>query len=205
MAFNPDEAAIVALLKRERFYRDTSQWDKLRSQYHPDAHETYINVSWFQGDADKFVEQSQKRPSTNQGIEIDHFIDPHVIEIRGHRAISDSAIFIKRPADYKNHEYELGSRLRALNRFLKVAGEWKIVSLEVIYIRDRLISTSPNSPKEPIVLDDSLLEFPREYRWMAWVMLMEGKRNPKKDLPRNGNIEEVRQMVARNEKFLEGG
>ncbi|KAK4500578.1 hypothetical protein PRZ48_008767 [Zasmidium cellare] len=203
MAFNPDEAAIVSLLKRERFFRDTSQWDKCRDEFHPDARKTFINVSWFQGDADDFMKQSQRRPTVEQAIDIDHFIDPVLIQVNGNRAISDSAIFITRAFDYSGHEYELGSRLRALSRFVKVDGEWKMLSLEAIYIRDRLISTSPIAPKENIVLDEEKMAFPKEYRWTAWLMSIGGKVTPRNDLPRNGKIEEVRMMVERNERFLE--
>lgn len=42
----PDVLAIASLLKRERFYRDTAQWDLCRATFHPDAAETYINVAW---------------------------------------------------------------------------------------------------------------------------------------------------------------
>jgi hypothetical protein len=41
-----DEIEIKSLLVRERFYRDTFQWQKLRNSYHNDAAKTTINVSW---------------------------------------------------------------------------------------------------------------------------------------------------------------
>ena len=41
-----DVTAIASLLKRERFYRDTGQWDLCRATFHPDAAATYINVAW---------------------------------------------------------------------------------------------------------------------------------------------------------------
>lgn len=41
-----DVMAIANLLKRERFYRDTAQWDLCRATFHPDAAATYINVAW---------------------------------------------------------------------------------------------------------------------------------------------------------------
>ena len=42
----PDVMAIASLLKRERFYRDTAQWDFCRAAFHPDGAVTYINVAW---------------------------------------------------------------------------------------------------------------------------------------------------------------
>ena len=42
-----DIATIANLLKRERFHRDTAQWDLCRAAFHPNASMTYINVAWF--------------------------------------------------------------------------------------------------------------------------------------------------------------
>jgi hypothetical protein len=41
-----DELEIRNLVVRERFYRDTHQWPKLRQSYHPDATKTHIRISW---------------------------------------------------------------------------------------------------------------------------------------------------------------
>jgi hypothetical protein len=42
-----DIAEIAHILKRERYHRDTAQWDLCRAAFHPDASKTYINVAWF--------------------------------------------------------------------------------------------------------------------------------------------------------------
>lgn len=42
-----DASDIIALLKRERYHRDTAQWDLCRAAFHPDAEQTYIDVSWY--------------------------------------------------------------------------------------------------------------------------------------------------------------
>jgi hypothetical protein len=41
-----DQFQIKSLHVRERYYRDTSQWQKLRDSFHPDANKTKINISW---------------------------------------------------------------------------------------------------------------------------------------------------------------
>ena len=41
-----DTLAIINLLKRERYYRDTAQWALCRGTFHPNAAETHINVAW---------------------------------------------------------------------------------------------------------------------------------------------------------------
>ena len=40
------ELQIRSLLTRERYYRDTAQWENLRNSYHPDASKTYIKITW---------------------------------------------------------------------------------------------------------------------------------------------------------------
>ena len=40
------ESEIRSLLYRERYYKDSCQWDKLRSCYHPDPSKTLIDISW---------------------------------------------------------------------------------------------------------------------------------------------------------------
>lgn len=40
------ESEIRSLLARERYYRDTRQWQRLRESYHPDPSKTMIDISW---------------------------------------------------------------------------------------------------------------------------------------------------------------
>ena len=40
------EACIKSLVVRERYYRDSCQWEKLRECYHPDASQTDIGITW---------------------------------------------------------------------------------------------------------------------------------------------------------------
>lgn len=41
-----DHLEIRSLIVRERYYRDTGQWSKLRGAYHPDASKTKVRISW---------------------------------------------------------------------------------------------------------------------------------------------------------------
>lgn len=75
-----DEQQVKSLLTRERYYRDTAQWQNLRDAYHPDASRTWIKITWcallsdghieyllmagygsrYEGDIDGFVSGSQE-------------------------------------------------------------------------------------------------------------------------------------------------
>lgn len=41
------EQQIKSLLVRERYYRDTAQWENLRNSYHPDVSKTGIKITWY--------------------------------------------------------------------------------------------------------------------------------------------------------------
>lgn len=41
------EAAIKSVLVKERYFRDSCQWDKFRDTYHPDASKTHLDISWY--------------------------------------------------------------------------------------------------------------------------------------------------------------
>lgn len=77
-----DEQQVTSLLTRERYYRDTAQWQNLRDAYHPDASRTWVKItsmvctllseghikyllmagygSTYEGDIDGFVSGSQE-------------------------------------------------------------------------------------------------------------------------------------------------
>ena len=40
------ELEIKGLLVRERYYRDTCQWSKLRESWHPDSSKTNVKITW---------------------------------------------------------------------------------------------------------------------------------------------------------------
>lgn len=42
-----NEMEIKSLLVRERYYRDTCQWENLRQCYHADPTKTLIDISWY--------------------------------------------------------------------------------------------------------------------------------------------------------------
>mgnify|MGYP001568042072 CR=1 FL=1 len=64
------EAEIKSLLVRERYYRDSKQWDKLRDSYHPDATKTSINITWYA------LPTLDQIPFDTIGITLSHF--PHM-------------------------------------------------------------------------------------------------------------------------------
>jgi hypothetical protein len=215
-------AEITNLLKRERYYRDTAQWELCRDAYHPDASMTYIDVSWyaqpaqttagctlttnrFQGNIDEFLERSAR---VHQGrVNVIHSsFDPVDVQVRGRRATSAAFCLITSSITLDGVEYELASYMRLLSRLQKLsdAGPWRILRLEAIYVRDRLVCSFPGrDAAAPLVIPEKALAYPTPYRCMAFVMLHRGL-EPRVDLPNEDDQDSVRRVVEGNVAFLSG-
>ncbi|KAL2783000.1 hypothetical protein BJX66DRAFT_345343 [Aspergillus keveii] len=163
-----DELAIQTLILRERFARDTGQWAKLRDAYHPDASRTRIRTMWHDGDIDGFVSGSKKL-HTSSGAVI-HQVVPAEFEIKGWKAVADCWCFITARLEMNQHDYELKTSLRLLYRCEKVKGEWKLISLEPIYIHD-LLAPVPPAPSLELPCLEGLR---KSYKFTAWMVQQRG-------------------------------
>ena len=59
------KADILELINFERFCRDNAQWDEMRKCF---AKDSFVNISWYQGDGDGFVTASSKSPTYTHRI-----------------------------------------------------------------------------------------------------------------------------------------
>ncbi|KAG5927467.1 hypothetical protein E4U42_002218 [Claviceps africana] len=197
-----DMAAIAHLLKRERFYRDTARWQLCRSVFHPDASKTYINVTWYQGQVDGFIERSAEMHKDRVNV-IHSSLDPVGIVVQGHRAMTEAFCTATSEIVIDGVGYELATHMRLLNRLEKSeTGKWHILSLESIYVRDRLVTATPgarNTLRPDLVREAE--EFPGPYRRLALVMLHRGMK-PRRDLPHEGDQRGVRRILEANQAFL---
>ncbi|KAG6012120.1 hypothetical protein E4U43_007931 [Claviceps pusilla] len=198
-----DVAEIAHLLKRERFYRDTARWELCRSAFHPDGSKTYINVSWYQGQIDGFLKQSAIMHKDRVNV-IHSSFDPVEINVQGHRATSEAFCTITSEVNIDGVGYELALYLRLLSRLEKSeVGRWHILSLEAIYIRDRLLNTCPGAH---LTLRPELVReaegFPGAYRRLALVMLHRGL-EPRRDVPHEGDQKGVKLLLEAHHAFLD--
>ena len=224
-----DAMAIANLLKRERFYRDTAQWDLCRATFHPDAAATHINVAWlvsistrqrtlldpqadsrsdssfrYEGNVENFLRQSAQMHKGKVNI-IHSSFDPVDIHVRGNRAISEAFCLVTSSLTLGTTDYELASHMRLFTRLQKLSdpgSEWRLLSLESSYVRDRLVTAFPHA-SSPLILTDEVQTYPKSYRHLALVMLSRGLK-PRPNLPHENSPESVRRISDRNRAFLDG-
>ncbi|KAF4214796.1 hypothetical protein CNMCM8980_000047 [Aspergillus fumigatiaffinis] len=216
----PDIVEIANLLKRERYYRDTGQWCLCRAAFHPDPSRTHINVAWYAGQVEGFIQQSAEIHQGKVNI-IHSSFDPVDIRVKGCRATSEAFCLITSSISLHGVDYELSSYIRLVTRLEKCPGEadknpdtglssgqWRMLSLEAIYVRDSLIRAFPDlgrgAPAPCSLAELAEVEnYPRSYRNMALVMLKRGL-SPRPDLPNEDDQESVRRVLRQNQEFLDG-
>ncbi|KFY34490.1 hypothetical protein V494_06725 [Pseudogymnoascus sp. VKM F-4513 (FW-928)] len=198
-----DIAEIAHILKRERYHRDTAQWDLCRAAFHPDTSKTFVNVAWYEGDVDNFLQQSAKMHKGKVNILHSSF-DPVEIHVSGHRATSEAFCLITSLLTLDGVDYELASYMRLLTRLEKLpeSGQWRMLSLESIYVRDRIVTAFPGEGPGTLVMSEEVKAYPKGYRHLALVMRYRGL-NPKVDLPHEDDQEGVKKLLDQNRAFLE--
>lgn len=206
------KSCIKDLVVRERYYRDTCQWDKFRHCYHPDTRETKIDISWYHGGVDGFVEGSKEMAA--QGASALHTITPVEVEVTDDKAVSISVgsivtrFFKQGGGDGGKTEYELTSTCRFVSRLKNVAcsadgqlQDWKMLSMECVYVYD---AVSPVAPFDNIFDSISLPHSTRtSYRYLS-LLLAEKGRPVNSRLAGVDEPQSVEHILERNRNWLLG-
>ncbi|KAJ5526752.1 hypothetical protein N7513_010911 [Penicillium frequentans] len=161
---------IQTLLVQERYYRDTSQWEKLRQCWHPDPTQTNVKISWYNGDIDGFVSGSQAM--VTGGTKALHTVTPVEIQVAGEKAFTESVGTIQIRLRLDDKEYDCVSHSRFISRLNKTDQGWKLVSLVVIYDRDSLVPTMPAVSSLDFAFDFKSVR--DSYKCLSWVMSQRG-------------------------------
>ena len=181
------ELEIKNLLVRERYYRDSQQWEKLRSCYHSDTSKTNIKITWsdiafinsghcitdlpcrYHGDVDGFVAGSQKM--ARRSASSSHTVCPVEVHLNGDRAVSESTGTILARFVHEGTALDCASYGRFISCLERVGTEWKICTLEVIYDKDSLLPVTPDDATKTISLSPGAR---LSYRCLAWVLEQNG-------------------------------
>ncbi|MEW7314976.1 nuclear transport factor 2 family protein [Buttiauxella gaviniae] len=170
-------------------HRDLSEWDALRSLFHPDG---TIEVTWFEGLFSDFVNASARMGASD--LRTKHLMGSPIVTFNGNRAIVETnAIIIA-----ENVKLNLGCNNH--NRFYDLVekrdGIWKLVHRQSVY--DMGTFSFPMGLTE---IDTSVAEkYPREYAALAY--LLEKSGFPVKRVFATRGSELERNMKAEGQTWL---
>jgi hypothetical protein len=176
-------------------WRDALMWDKFRALWHDDG---VMMATWTQGTADQFIEMSKQ--GFAKGVRILHFLGGSSIEVKGHRALSQTKMTISQRAPVHDVVCDVVCTGRFVDFWEKRAGRWGLVLRQPIYEKDRM---DPVDPTAKLTLDQKLLMSFREgYRHLAYLQTQIGYKI-KMDMP-GLTGPEVEALYKRGDAWLAG-
>jgi len=189
-----DRQLIADLAVRERFARDTADWDTLEDCFWPDA---LIRTTWFKGSAADFIAGSREMRAG--GMISKHEISPARIRIVGDRALIESNGEVIVRLTFKGVECDTLAWTRFFSRVLRKDGVWRLQSWDAIYVKDRLDPLDWSNPPE--IDREKLAQCRKAYRHFHYTIVEAGG-HCNDDLPGDYRPEVVREFYADAERWL---
>lgn len=195
-----DELTVEKLAIRETvenwvLWRDAGDWERFKTVWHPEG---WMNATWFQGPAEKFIEVS--REGFNKGVNILHFYGGFSCDVAGERAIAQTKMTICQRAMVDGVQVDVLCAGRMYDFMEKYQGKWVIRRRQPIYEKDRM---DPVDPAASLKLDAELLgSFPEGYRHLGYLQSKIGFA-VKKGLP-GLKGEAVQKVYAEGKAWLAG-
>ncbi len=157
-----EKLAIRETVENWVVWRDAGDWERFKTVWHPEG---WMNATWFQGPAERFIEVS--REGFNKGVNILHFYGGFSCDISGDRAIAHTKMTINQRATVDGVLVDVMCTGRMFDFVQKYQGRWVIRRRQPIYEKDRM---DPVDPSVTLKLDQRLLDsFPEGYRHLAYL------------------------------------
>jgi hypothetical protein len=191
-----NRAAVGDVIQRERAARDGRLWAEMAACYHPEA---LVDVSWFRGGGDAFVEASRKiagGPTLSF-----HGMSPAVVTINGDRAVAETPCTLHGMTELDGVDVAVVGYARLLWRALCSGDRWLIAGLRAMYLSDMLLPRNPS--RVPQIDDDMLRTFRPSYKYLSYIITKSG-RTIQDDLPGIDRPESVSALRAAEQQWLEG-
>jgi hypothetical protein len=164
---NADRLAIREVVENWALWRDSADWERFATVWHPDG---WMTATWFQGPATDFIRVS--REGFEKGVNILHLLGAWTCEIAGDRAISQTKMTIHQRAPLDGVLVDVACIGRFYDFFEKRQGLWAIVRRQPIYEKDRL---DPVDSTAFVKLDVEILSrFPEGYCHLAYLQTKNG-------------------------------
>ena len=190
-----DRRAIRELIENWVVWRDSGDWERFRTVWHPDGR---MMATWTQGTGDEFIAISKE--GWARGVSILHFLGGTFIDLRGDRAVAQTKMTISQRAAVEGVLCDVLCTGRFYDLLEKREGRWGLALRQPIYEKDRL---DPVTPGAAPVLDHGLLaQFPPGYRHLAYLQTRIGY-TVKRDMP-GLQGPEVEALYARGAAWLAG-
>ena len=170
-----DKLAIRELIDNWAVWRDSFQWDRFRTVWHPEGR---MWATWFQGTYEEFIQANLQ--GYKRGVRIYHFLGGSSIDIKGKRAIAQTKMSISQRAPVEGVLCDVICIGRFYDFLEKRKGKWGLVWRRLTYEKDRI---DPVVPGQAPKLDQKLLDrFPVAYRHLAYLQTRVGYK-VKEDMP----------------------
>jgi len=157
-----EKLAIRETVENWVVWRDAGDWERFKTVWHPEG---WMNATWFQGPAERFIEVS--REGFNKGVNILHFYGGFSCDISGDRAIAQTKMTINQRATVDGVLVDVMCTGRMFDFVQKYQGRWVIRRRQPIYEKDRM---DPVDPSVTLKLDQRLLDsFSEGYRHLAYL------------------------------------
>jgi len=165
--FHSDEPAIRSLIERWVVWRDSGNWDRFATLWHPGA---TMTATWFDGPALTFIERSQA--AWQAGIRVGHMLGGTAIDVVGDRAVAQTKMTITQRLDLHRAEVDIECSGRFHDLLEQREGVWRLCCRRCVYERDRVVPVRPGGTLD---LDlDRLNSFPEGYRHLAYAQSLAG-------------------------------
>jgi hypothetical protein len=162
-----DRFEIGTLIQNWALWRDTGDWDKLRTTFHPGG---TMTATWFHGPFEDFIESA--KASWRKQSRSQHVLGGTTVELRGRRALAQTRMAIMVRTLLDGVEVDVVCHGRFFDRVERRDGVWRIARRNPIYEMDRI---DPVDPAATLTLDRAHLErFPEGYRHLAYVQSRAG-------------------------------
>ncbi len=191
-----DRLAIRELVENWAVWRDSGDWERFRTVWHPDGR---MMATWFQGPADDFIRVSQE--GYERGVRILHFLGGMSADVAGDRATAQTKMTISQRGPVHDVLCDVVCTGRFYDFLERRDGRWGIVLRQPIYEKDRLDPVDPAARVE--LSPATLARFPDGYRHLAYLQVQAGY-DVKVDMP-GLDGPEVDALYQRGARWLAGG
>ncbi|KAL5335040.1 hypothetical protein BJX70DRAFT_401927 [Aspergillus crustosus] len=129
-----------------------------------------------------------------------HSISPVEVQVNGDRALTKSTGSVSTRFTYKGRSYDSVSITRFISRLERVAGQWKLLTLEAIYDRDAITPVLPGATGDSLPDPQTARE---SYKCISWVLGLRGF-EIKPDLPGVDDPESCARLMEESRRWLSG-